>query len=74
MVPVASNPTNISSTISGHVLTLSWPADHLGWLMQSNSVSVANTNSWYDIPGSEAVTSLNIPMTQPQTYFRLRHP
>jgi autotransporter-associated beta strand protein len=76
VVPVANNPTNITFSVSGTTLALSWPADHLGWLVQSNSVSVASPGSWHDIPGSQSTTSLNITISsaQPQVFFRLRHP
>ena len=76
VVPVASNPTNIMFSVSGSTLALSWPTDHLGWLAQSNSVSVASPGSWFDIPGSQSVTSLNITLNpaQPEVFFRLRHP
>ena len=61
---------------SGGVLTLTWPGDHLGWIAQSNSVGLANTNFWYDILGSQANTSLMIPMNPGATnvFYRLRYP
>jgi hypothetical protein len=76
VVSVASNPTNITFLVSGSNLSLTWPADHLGWIAQSNSVSVANTNLWFDIPGSQTTTNLNVTInpTAPQIFFRLRHP
>ncbi len=73
---VASNPTNITFSVSGRTLALSWAADHLGWYAQSNSGSVAITSSWFDIPGSQSGTTLNIPVNpvQPAVYYRLRYP
>ncbi|HXI71765.1 MAG TPA: LamG-like jellyroll fold domain-containing protein [Verrucomicrobiae bacterium] len=72
----ASYPTNITTTVSGGVLTLAWPATHLGWYAQSNSVSLANTNFWFDIAGSQSVTNLNITLNPGLTnvFYRLRHP
>lgn len=74
--PVASYPTNITATVSGQTLTLSWPETHLGWIAQSNSVSLALTNSWFDIPGSQNGTNLVITMDPAQTsvFYRLRKP
>jgi autotransporter-associated beta strand protein len=70
------NPTNIVFNISGSTLNLSWPADHLGWYMQSNSVSLANTNYWFDIPNSQNGTALAIPINGSNTnvFFRMRKP
>ena len=74
--PVATNPTNISYAVSGNTLTLTWPGSHLGWYAQSNSVSLANTNFWFDIPGSQLVTNMVISISPAQTnvFYRLRNP
>lgn len=71
----ASNPTNITVSINGSTLTLSWPSDHLGWFAQSNSVGVTTPN-WFDIPGSQNGTTLNLTVSpsQRQVFFRLRSP
>lgn len=72
----ATTPTNITYGVSDGTLTLSWPESHLGWYAQSNAVSVADANAWYDIAGSQAGTSLNIILNPalPQVYYRLRQP
>jgi autotransporter-associated beta strand protein len=71
----STNPTNITFRVSGSTLTISWPADHLGWYLQSNSVSLP-ARVWFDIPGSQNGTSMIITINpaQPLTYFRLRYP
>ncbi len=73
---VASSPTNITFSVSGNTLALSWPESHLGWYAQSNSVSVAEPNAWHDIAGSETVTNLDLTINPglPQIYYRLRQP
>jgi fibronectin-binding autotransporter adhesin len=70
----ASTGPQISYGVSGGVLTLSWPST--GWYAQSNAVSVADSNSWFNIPGSETVTSLNITLNpgQPKVFYRLLKP
>jgi len=75
-VSIAANPTNLTATVSGNLLAMSWPQDHLGWIAQSNSVSLANTNYWFDIPNSQNGTNLNITMNPGRTnvFYRLRHP
>ena len=76
----ASNPTNITFTAfstsgggGGH-FTLSWPADHLGWILQQKTNLTSGT--WTDVPGSSGITSTNIPVSQsvPTDFYRLRHP
>jgi len=72
---IATNPTNISFSVSGNQLSLHWPADHLGWWLQSqtNSLSVGLATNWVDVAGSSSVTSTNITMdpTKPTVFFRL---
>ena len=72
----ASAPTNIAFSFGGGLLSLSWPGSHLGWYAQSNSVSIVDSNAWHDIPGSQSVTSLDIPVepTAPKVFYRLRNP
>ena len=69
-------PALITNSVSGNTLTLTWPGDHLGWIAQSNSVNLGNTNYWFDILGSQSATNLLIPMNPaaPQVYYRLRYP
>lgn len=73
---VADTPTNLSFSVNGLSLGLTWPGSHLGWRAQSNSVNVANPNSWFDIPGSESVTNLNLPVSpaMPAVFYHLRRP
>jgi autotransporter-associated beta strand protein len=70
---VNPNPTNIVYSVSGGNLTLTWPVDHLGWYCQSNSVSLSTPGAWYDIPGSQTVTSLVIPIQPgtPKVFYRM---
>ena len=76
VVSINPNPTNISYSVSGNTLHLSWPADHLGWLVQSNSVNLAVPGSWHDVPNSQNATSLTVPMNPAdrQVFYRLRYP
>jgi fibronectin-binding autotransporter adhesin len=73
---IATNPTNITASVSGSTLTLTWPGTHLGWYAQSNSVSLGDTNYWFDIVGSQGGTNLviNINPAQPNVFYRLRKP
>ena len=58
------------------MLTLTWPESHLGWYVQSNSVSLTSPSSWFDIPGSQTATNLSITINPalPQVFYRMRLP
>ena len=75
---IAGNPTNITFAVSGGNLHLSWPNDHLGWIlqMQTNSLSKGIGTNWVDVSGSGSVTSTNIAINPaiPTEFYRLRHP
>ena len=69
------------NTVTNGTLYLSWPADHIGWILQTqtNSRSVglkAQTNQWFDVTGSSTITNTSITLdkTQPTVFFRLRSP
>ena len=77
-IPIANNPTNITYSVSSGVLSLSWPADHLGWILQSqtNSLGKGLSTNWVDVAGTSSATTKNVnisPLT-PAAFFRLRHP
>ncbi len=75
------NPTNIMASVSGGNLKLTWPTDHTGWrlLTQTNKLSSGisiNTNDWTTVIGSTATNSVTIPLdaTKPGGYYRLVYP
>ena len=67
--------TNIVTSVNGNTLTLSWPADHIGWTLQSNSVGLANSGAWFDVPGSATTNQVNILFdpTQPNVFYRMKY-
>ena len=71
-----STGTNITFQVTGSQLTLSWPSSYLGWLLQSNSVSLTQSNAWFTVPGSDTVTQQIIQMdaTKPEVFYRMIHP
>jgi autotransporter-associated beta strand protein len=68
--------TNITFTVSGSTLTLNWPASYIGWLLQSNAVSLANPSQWFLVPGSAAVNQEIITVNPAKTnvFYRMVHP
>ena len=80
---VSTTPVPIVSSVSGGgtTLDLSWPLDHTGWRLQTqtNNLSVGLTmasNTWHDVPGSTATNAVSIPISKlnPTVFFRLLHP
>src|SRR5581483_5405666 len=73
---ISNTPTNITSSVSGNQLTLSWPADHLGWILQANTNSLTISTNWVDVTGSGSNTQaiITIDPTIPTAFFRLRSP
>jgi hypothetical protein len=72
---IATNPTNITFSVSGNLLALSWPADHLGWWLQSqtNSLATGLGTNWVDVAGSSSVIAITntIDVTKPTVFYRL---
>jgi len=78
---IATNYTTLAGKVIGKNLTLSWPADHTGWtlLSQTNHLTKgvsANINDWMRLPNSATTNQVVIPMisTQSSGYFRLVYP
>jgi hypothetical protein len=71
-------PTNLDVMFSGGQLTLSWPSDHTGWILQSqtNALSAGLTGVWYDVAGSTATNQMTFPldMSNPTVFYRLKLP
>lgn len=74
-IPLPSNvPANVTVQASNNQLLLSWPQDHLGWVLQMQTNGLGN--NWVDVPNSANVTSTNIPIdpTQGSVFLRLAYP
>jgi autotransporter-associated beta strand protein len=71
-------PTSISYSVSGGSLTINWPANYLGWVLQiqTNGLDAGLGTNWVDVAGSADVTSTNLPVNPaiPATFYRLRYP
>jgi hypothetical protein len=62
--------------VNGNVLDLSWPADHTGWTLQTNAVSLVNTSAWFAFPNSSTTNRvlITIDPARNNLFFRLRYP
>lgn len=78
LTSVATNPTNISFTVSGNNLNLSWPADHTGWILQTqtNVLTKGLSTNWFNVAGSTLVNQTNIVVNPANgsVFFRLVAP
>ena len=72
-----SGPGYLTNSITGNVLSLSWPAGQ-GWTLQvqTNSLSTGLGTNWVSLPGSSSQSSTNITIdpTLPTEFFRLVAP
>jgi len=74
--PVNTAGTNITAARSGNTLELSWPADHTGWTLQSNSVGLLSTGSWFTVSGSAATNRVVITLdpAKSSVFYRMIYP
>ncbi|MEY4916586.1 MAG: hypothetical protein RL616_499, partial [Verrucomicrobiota bacterium] len=73
-IPVATNPTNISFSVAGGSLTLSWPTDHLGWRLQAQTNSLGT--NWVTVSNSSGTNQVLLPISpaNDSVFFRLVYP
>jgi len=74
---VATYSTNITATVSGSSLIVSWPATHLGWSLQAqtNSLAAGLGTNWVDVTGSASVNSVTNTMDAASgaVFYRLKY-
>ena len=74
---VPTTPTNLYYNVSNKTLTISWPSNYLGWVLQvqTNSLTAGLTTNWITIPASAAITMTNVPLggTNPSVFYRLMY-
>lgn len=75
---IPNTPTSVNFSLSGSNLTISWPPNYQGWILQAqtNSLNVGLAANWADVPGSASVTNTTIPISPaaPAVFYRLRYP
>ena len=77
-VSVNTTPTNLTAVVSGSTLTLSWPADHIGWRLQvqTNSLNTGIASNWVDVAGSTSVNTVNTTINPANgaVFYRMVYP
>lgn len=75
VVPVNTSPTKIAVSLNGGMLTLSWPLDHTGWTLQSqtNSLSTGIGPNWVNVSGSTTTNQIIVPinLTNGSVFYQL---
>jgi fibronectin-binding autotransporter adhesin len=75
---VNTTRTNITFSVSGNQLNLSWPADHTGWRLQAqtNAPGAGLSTNWADVPGSTTVHSISFTINPAKgsVFFRMVYP
>jgi hypothetical protein len=68
-------PPKITFSVSGNQLSLNWPTNYTGWLLESNSLGLTSMN-WKPVPGSANTNHVQITI-QPglgKVFYRLSLP
>ena len=66
---------NLTYTATSTTLTLSWPADYTGWLLQAQTIALSagvGTN-WVTVPGSSVTNQMTMPIAPAEgsVFYRL---
>jgi rhamnogalacturonan endolyase len=73
--PIASSPPALGYSVSGGQLHMTWPSDHLGWQLQSqtNSVNAGLGTNWVAVANSSGTNQVWIPIgaANGSVFFRL---
>lgn len=75
---VNTNVTSITNVLVGNTLILSWPTDHIGWLLQvqTNALSLGLGTNWVNVAGANATNQASL-LINPQSgsvFYRLVSP
>jgi autotransporter-associated beta strand protein len=75
--PYPSSPTNMTYRVNSGAMTVSWPANYTGWILQAqtNPPTMGITTNWVDVAGSASVDSMSFAMSRTNSvFFRMRLP
>ncbi len=75
---VNTTPTNLVTAVVGNALQITWPADRIGWRLESqtNTLGVGLGTNWVTVAGSSATNQMMFPfgLGSGSVFFRLVYP
>ena len=75
---ISTMPMNLLWSVNGTNLTLSWPADHTGWRLQSqtNDLTIGLGTNWFDVANATLTNSMTFPVdaTSGSIFYRMVFP
>jgi len=76
--PTSSAPVAMNAANAGGQLQISWPTDHTGWQLQSqtNNLTSGLGTNWFNLPASMQTNQMSVPLnsTNGSVFFRLIKP
>lgn len=76
--PGSLTPTNLSHSLNGNLLSLTWPATHVGWRLevQTNTLAAGLNSTWLPVAGSTTTNQLQLPLNLSSggVFYRLAYP
>lgn len=76
--PIATNSTSITASVSGTNLSLFWPSDHIGWILQvqTNPLTIGIDTNWMPMTNSIITNQMFVPIdpNNGSVFYRLKLP
>jgi hypothetical protein len=76
--PISTTPVNMAFAVAGDQLHLSWPVDHTGWRLetQTNTGDTGLGSNWVTVPTSSGTNAMwvSIDANSGNVFFRLAYP
>jgi hypothetical protein len=77
-LPVSSAPTQVNVSLNANQLQFTWPLDHTGWRLQTqtNAAGAGLGTNWMPVPNSDLSNQFSTPVnsTDGSIFFRLASP
>jgi hypothetical protein len=76
--PTSAVSTELSLVVNDGVLSVAWPADHTGWILQAQTNSLSNGlgTNWVDVADATGTnqTTVTSDPSNGGVFYRLVHP